>query len=184
MRVTDWSPDNRGLLWYSGDPYQIEYFDLASGRRTNLLRHPTDHLLYGKFSPDNRWISFTQRTDAGHGRLFVAPFSGLHTIEPQQWIPISEEGADDYSVWSFDGQALYFSSVRDGFTCLWEQRLDPGSHRPLGNAFPLHHFHARLRSDHKGWTVSASRIAIALQEVTGTIWMMTRPSASDRKPPH
>jgi hypothetical protein len=71
--ATDWSSRNTGLLVFVGNPYQIDYLDLASSRRSVLLKHCTYSLLYGRFSPDYRFISFTARTDANHARIFLAP---------------------------------------------------------------------------------------------------------------
>ena len=38
-------------------------------------------------------------------------------------------------IWSPDGNLLYFLSERDGFRCIWGQKLDPASKRPLGAPF-------------------------------------------------
>jgi hypothetical protein len=45
--------------------------------------------------------------------------------------------------WSPDGALLYFLSERDGFRCLWAQRLEPTAKTPFGPAVPVHHFHSR-----------------------------------------
>ncbi len=174
LRATDWSLADKGLLVFLGNPYQIDYLDVASRQRTTLLRHPSYQLLYGKFSPDNRWISFTARIDSSHGRIFIAPFAGLQPVAENTWIPIADADPDDYAVWSRDGLTMYFTSSRDGFTCLWGQRLDAEHHRPVGNVFEVAHFHGRLRFEHKGFSLSDGRVSIALAEKIGSIWMMSR----------
>jgi hypothetical protein len=40
-----------------------------------------------------------------------------------------------------DGNALYYASERDGYRCLWVQRLDAATKRPVGEAQVLQHFH-------------------------------------------
>jgi Tol biopolymer transport system component/DNA-binding winged helix-turn-helix (wHTH) protein len=174
LRATDWSSSGKSLLVFAGDPYQIDLLDFASRRRTALLKHPAYGLLYARFSPDNRWISFTARTDSNHGRIFIAPFSGFAPILVSAWIPVADVDTDDNAIWSPDGTALYFTSSKDGFACLWRQPLDPASHAPKGEPFAVHHFHGRLRFSHTGFSLSNSRIAMPLVEKTGGIWMMSR----------
>src|SRR5262249_59811547 len=77
LRATDWSRDEKTLLVFGGNPYQINILDLASHQQTPLLKHPTFSLLYGRFSPDNRWLSFTARTQVNRGRIAIAPMDGL-----------------------------------------------------------------------------------------------------------
>jgi len=59
----DWSRDEKTLLMYGGNPYQVNVLDLASHQQTPLLKHPRHHLLRARFSPDNRWVSFMIRTE-------------------------------------------------------------------------------------------------------------------------
>jgi eukaryotic-like serine/threonine-protein kinase len=178
IRATDWSSSGKSLLIFAGDPYRIDLLDVASHRRTALLKHPLYHLLYGKFSVDNRWISFTARMDSNHGRIFVAPFHGPEAIAVTTWIPVADVDTDDNAIWSPDGITLYFTSSKDGFACLWGQRLDPASHAPTGEPFAVRHFHGRLRFDHKGFTLANGRIAMPLVQKTGGIWMMSRSAAA------
>jgi hypothetical protein len=44
-----------------------------------------------------------------------------------------------------DGKVIFFSSIRDGFRCIWAQRLGANL-RPLGAAFAVYHSHERRRS--------------------------------------
>jgi Tol biopolymer transport system component/DNA-binding winged helix-turn-helix (wHTH) protein len=80
LRATDWSSDGKRLLVFGGNPYQIETLDLASHQRTPILKHPQYNLLYGRFSPDNRWVSFTVRTQPSQGRIVVARLDGSKPI--------------------------------------------------------------------------------------------------------
>src|SRR4029077_5427954 len=56
------------VLVFGANPYQINVLDLASHQQPPLLKHPTYTLLYARFSPDNRWVSFTVRTDPNRGQ--------------------------------------------------------------------------------------------------------------------
>jgi len=107
----------------------------------------------------------------------VAPTDGPKPLPERSWIPVTEERDDDWANWSPDGKTLYFTSARDGHTCLWAQRLDAGTHRPLGEAFAVQHFHGRATYKQNGWWAAGGRIAVVLNERTGNIWMMQRSGA-------
>jgi Tol biopolymer transport system component/DNA-binding winged helix-turn-helix (wHTH) protein len=188
LRAQDWSRDEKTLLIYGGSPYQINALDLASHRQSALLKHPTNGLIYGRFSPDNRWVSFTARTQPSRGLIMIAPVDGPKPVPESAWIKIAEEAIEDRADWSPDGNTLYFTSGRDGHTCLWGQRLEAISHRPVGEAFAVQHFHGRASYAQLGWSAAGGRIAITLDESTGNIWIMSRsdrgvasyPSANNR----
>lgn len=173
LRATDWSHDEKSLLIFGGDPYRIDLLDIASRKATALITHPAWNLLYGRFSPDERWVSLTARVEPGRGRIVIAPIDGPKPVPESAWIAISDAGAEDYANWSPDGKTLYFTSGRDGNNCLWGQRIDAQSRRPVGEVFAVQHFHGRTYFDHEGWSAAGGRIALALGEGTGSIWTMS-----------
>ncbi len=172
LRATDWARDEKSILIFGGNPYRISVLDIASRRQTVLLEHPTQHLLYGHFSPDERWISFTARVRPDRGLIAIAPVSARKPIARSSWIPISEEGIEDWCVWSPDGGTIYFTSPRDGYVCFWGQRIDTQSHKPVGQPFPVQHFHGQMLYKRGGWSASRERFAMVLAGDRGTIWMM------------
>jgi hypothetical protein len=87
---------------------------------------------------------------------------------------LAETGPEDWANWSPDGKTLYFPSPADGHNCLWGQRIEASSHRPVGEAFAVQHFHGRVSYVSRGWSMGGGRIALALVEATGNIWMMSR----------
>ncbi len=177
LRATDWSREEKAVLVFGGSPYQINVLNLASHEQTPLLRHPNYHLLYGRFSPDNRWVSFTIRTEPNRGYIAIAPIDGPKPVPESAWIKIAPSEAQDWANWSPDGKTLYFTSSRDGHHCLWGQRLEGSSHRPAGEAFAVQHFHGRVSYQQGGWSAAGGRIVAVLVENTGNIWMMSRSSA-------
>src|SRR5262249_18320081 len=62
-----------------------------------------------------------------------------------EWIAITDGAADDKPRWSPDGATLYFLSKRDGFRCIWAQRVDARKH-PAGQPIPIFHAHEARRS--------------------------------------
>ncbi len=177
LRATDWSLDEKTLVVHGGDPTQINILDIASRQQIPLVKHPDYNVLYGRWSPDNRWISFTARVEPAVGRIVIAPADGPKPIPESAWLTIAEAQPDDNANWSLDGKTLYFTSSKDGYSCLWGQRVDASSRQPVGEAFAVQHFHGRLSFDHGGWSAAAGRIAIPLVERTGNIWMMSRSGA-------
>jgi hypothetical protein len=177
LRATDWSGDEQGMLVFVGNPYQINRLDLSTRRQAPLVKHPSFHVLYGRFSPDDRWISFTARLQPDRGRILIAPTTGPTPIPESAWVTIADAEPDDLADWSPDGNTLYFSSRRDGYTCLWGQRLDPSSRHPIGEPFAVRHLHGRLSFDHYGWSPAATGFTMPLVEVTGNLWMMSRAGA-------
>ena len=178
LRATDWSRDEKTLLMFEGNPYQINVLDLASHQQTPLVKHPAYNLIYGRFSPDNRWLSFTVRTQPNRGRIAIAPVGGPKPVPESDWITIAEGGPDEWANWSPDGKTLYFPSWKDGHSYLWAQRLEASSHRPLGEPFAAQHLHGRVSYRlQSGWSAAGGRIAMVLVEDTGNIWMMSRSGA-------
>ena len=111
-------------------------------------------------------------------QVFVAPYRGHVRIEANEWIPVTQGwDADDKPRWSPNGNLLYFISDRDGFRCIWAQRLDPDTKRPVGEPFDVKHFHrARLSMLNVNLalleiSVARDRMVFCLGERTGNIWM-------------
>ena len=176
LRATDWSRDEKKLLLYEGSPYQIDILDIASHQRTPILKHSTYNLLYGRFSPDNRSVSFTVRNQPDRAMIVIAPLDGSKMVPQSAWIKIAEEEGEDRAEWSPDGKTLYYTSARDGHTCLWGQRIETESHRPMGKAFAVQHFHGHSSYQQGGWSSAEGRIVVGLVDDKENVWMMSRAS--------
>jgi Tol biopolymer transport system component/DNA-binding winged helix-turn-helix (wHTH) protein len=184
FRATDWSRDESALLVFEGVPYEISSLDLASHKRTTILKS-ANSLIYARYSPDNRWISFTERLKAGRARIMIAPVNGTNLIPESEWIEVADARPDDWAIWSSDGRTLYFPSAKDGHSCFWGQRLDPDSHRPVGEPFAVLHLHGHLTYQQAGWSAAGGRLVLVATEDTGNIWIMSRakPETSTKKNP-
>jgi len=176
-----WSSTGTRLLYNCPIPGPVWMYDVASGDS----REVTGKLGLFNFkpSPDYRWVEFSKvATDGSTFREFIArsPFDAGVLPPEHDWIAVTpdEENAQK-AAWSADGAVLYFFSTRDGFGCVWAQRLDRYSKSPLGPAFAVYHSHAARRSISnvpglgQNLSVAGNRIAFVLGEQTGNLWMAT-----------
>jgi Tol biopolymer transport system component len=176
--VQDWSRDKTRLLFLAGSPTELFVLHLPSGRKTRALQRSPHSLWQAKFSPDDRWISVLEPIDAqGHTRIWIVPFRDGAVPNAVQWVGVtSGDDWDDKPRWSPDGNLMYFTSLRDGFHCLWAQRLRPDTKEPMGSAFPVQHFHsARVSMSNAGFVgletaVGRDKVFINLGELRGNIW--------------
>ncbi|OFW08702.1 MAG: hypothetical protein A3H96_08545 [Acidobacteria bacterium RIFCSPLOWO2_02_FULL_67_36] len=181
VRVWDLSSDGERFLFAfrsSGELGSIGLFDLGSRQKTELMKSPRP-LVRARFSPDDRWISFGETTGPGRSRVEIAPFAAGTVPSRDRWIAVTDdESFHDKPVWSPDGNLLYFTSDRDGFRCIWAQRLDPKTKRPVGPPLQIYHSHSARRSLLNAniipleLHVAPGRLVFHLGEITGNIWMV------------
>jgi len=170
--VWDWSPDNQGILFSKRGQPSISFLTLA-GKKDRIFLKPTkDNFFQARFSPDGAWVTFLTS-----GGVWVAPLRNGVAASEREWFPITEEHARvDKPRWSADGTIIYYTSQRDGFLCLWAQRLDRASKRPVSPPWAVYHFHtARLSMTTVGLggleiSVAKNMIVLNLGELMGNIW--------------
>jgi Tol biopolymer transport system component len=177
----DWSPDESEILvqqQHGSSPLGVDLLKLPSRQTTGLLQHPKWNLSNPRFSPDGRWIVFHAIVGPVRRQIFVAPLVDGAAAGESQWIPITDgQGLDRNAVFSADANLLYFLSERDGFRCIWTQRLDRQS-RPQGAAFPVVHLHHSKRSLGAGGTgaiglaAAPGKLVFSAAEFTGNIWIL------------
>ena len=133
-------PDIRGdrvVFTYGGDLWTAP---AAGGSALHLTSHPGVEV-FGKFSPDGKWIAFTGQYD-GDEQVYVVPTSGG---EPRQLTfypakgPLPPRWGWDNQVfgWSKDSKRIYFRSLRDSWSLpiarLYSVSVDGGP----ATAFPM-----------------------------------------------
>lgn len=112
-------PDIRGdrvVFTYGGDLWTAP---AAGGTATHLTTHPGVEV-FGKFSPDGKWVAFTGQYD-GDEQVYVVPTSGG---EPRQLTfypakgPLPPRWGWDNQVfgWTKDSKRIIFRSLRDSWT--------------------------------------------------------------------
>lgn len=172
-----WSSDGKRLLCVGAEPARISVIDLRSRQKMPLLNHSTWTLWQPYFSPDDRWVVFNA-TLAGRSRIFIAPVRSRGLTPESDWIAITDGVWDDIPRWSPDGNSVYFMSERDGYRCIWAQRLD-ASKQPSGAAVPIFHAHEARRSllniqaGNLQMSVARDKIVFNMSEQSGNIWMAT-----------
>jgi Tol biopolymer transport system component/DNA-binding winged helix-turn-helix (wHTH) protein len=162
----------------------VMQFDVSTGSAKRLANREAFFPKKGPFrvfemrySPDGRWLAF-HGLNAYRRAIFVIDTTATNGKDAE-WIPATTEpGMSDSRVaWSPDGNLLYFVSDRDGFRCIWAQRLEGETKRPVDRPFALYHFHQASRRIHHnvgrvGLAVARDKIVVALEELRGNVWML------------
>jgi Tol biopolymer transport system component len=165
-QATAWSPDGNYLIGNSRDG-RLFLLEVTSRRRINLVAMSGRWFAGGAFSPDSRWITFLENGFPWRER--IAPFQGETMAPESAWFSVLSE----LRAWSPDGSLVYGDSDHDGFKCLWAQRLDSTTKRPIGPPISILHEHGAGRSVFTSASISVARdrMVFTLAERTGNIWM-------------
>ena len=133
-------------------------------------------LAQAKLSHDGKWITFNAVAEQ-HSRIFIAPFRE-ERVPTTEWIPLTDGASwDDVPRLSPDDRLLYFISHRDGFRCIWAERLGADK-RPAGPPWPVYHFHSPRRSlaqeslGYTGLSVGRGVLIFNQGETTGNVWLL------------
>ena len=131
-------PDIRGdrvVFTYAGDLWTAPS---SGGSATRLTSHPGVEV-FGKFSPDGKWVAFTGQYD-GDEQVYVVPTSGGDprqlTFYPARG-PLAPRWGWDNQVfgWTKDSKNIIFRSLRDSWTLpiarLYKVSVDGGLATPL-----------------------------------------------------
>ena len=146
---------------------------ISTGAREIVLSHPKKGLYGARFSPDGRWIAFASGLSGGQARIYVAPVRRPAARETE-WIQISGDFAGEPS-WSPNGEVLYFRSKRDGYHCIWAQKLERGK-KPAGEPISIQHFHSvglglyLVKATDFNLSVGKTRLVLNVAKDSGSLW--------------
>jgi eukaryotic-like serine/threonine-protein kinase len=165
--ATDWTLDGKRIIG-NGVDGRAWVLDVASRHKTDLLA-TRRWIATGSFSPDNRWFTFLDGTS---WRGYLAPFQAKSPIGESAWIGIMDGNGGS---WSPDGKLVYTFSGRDGYKCIWAQRLDTGTKRPIGAPFAVFHSHnvrvSLANQTEVSLAIGRDKMLFNMGERTGNIWM-------------
>jgi hypothetical protein len=175
-----WSPTGDFVLVAQPSaPGAIALVNRVTGRLSTYMRGPMGAELRARgISVDGKWVAFTLHRGQPGFRRYVAPFAPARAPLPDEWIEVGSSTADHpYSRWSPDGGTLYFGSTRDGFACLWAQRLNRRTMHPEGKPFAIEHFHLptmALESPSLAYpfALGSDAAIVSITERTGGLWVL------------
>jgi WD40-like Beta Propeller Repeat len=165
---------------------RIVALDLRTKTEHDFLSHPNGALYHPFFSWDDHWVVFKKVPSSDlTGRIsqiLIAPVRHGSAGTEAEWIPVTDGlHSDDKPQFSADGNTVYFTSTRDGYLCIWAQKLDPATKRPFGSPFVYEHFHnssghfASINQIASDLSLARDKILINLPEIRPAIWMTQMP---------
>ena len=177
--VSGWQMDFGRSGRQTNGRYEICLFPVSAAPHAEtvmrlIASNPDDNLYQGRFSPDQRWISFiaANAVNAEISIIKVVPAQG------GEWIRITEgKYFDDKPRWSPDGRTLYFISNRTGFFNVWGIHIDPATAHPVGEPFRVTAFESpnqMIMSDVRNMdmALTANQLMLPITEASGGIWIL------------
>jgi Tol biopolymer transport system component len=177
-----WSATGAWLFYAAKtDRFGVDALHVSSGRKYKLIDGLGYDITFFHTSPDDRWAVASAYSDP-ISRIQIAPFREGAPISQKEWLSIADDAAEhDRPMWSTDGTLVYYTSYRDGFRCIWAQRLHDATKRPAGPPVPVYHSHpSRISLRNAGQNrfkiaVARGRLIFNMGELRGNIWMATLP---------
>ena len=172
----DWTADGKKILYYTNAPVHYKTIDVATGEQQEVWPE-TDQVppIDLRFSPSQEWLAFWVW---GNGWSFVSPVKGGKGLAENEWTRLDEFQGRDFSHpwWSPDGNMLYHLSRRDGFKCIWVQRLNPATKAAQGPPMEVRHLHNRLRYSESGgagfgYAMTPDTLYLPLAEAKSNLWL-------------
>jgi Tol biopolymer transport system component len=161
-------------------PGRIVALDSTSGAEREFLATSDNPIESASFSWDDRWVAFAKIIDTNKSQILIAPVRDGAAGEEAEWIAVTDgTQSNGGPLFSPDGNTVYFTSKRDGYSCIWAQRLAPETKRPVGEAVGYEHFHNSAQKDLAGFwnggdaalSVARDKIVVSLVQWHVGIWM-------------
>ena len=159
----------------------VGLLEVPTGKRIEYLKSADLQFAESSISQDGKWTVFAAHRSTRDFTIYVARFSPERPPPAAEWVEILRSPETDPNArWSPDGNLLYFSSDRDGYNCLWAQRLEHSTKRPQGELFAVQHFHvpSQVLMAPSFWfpiALGPDKVVISLNERSGGIWMLNLP---------
>jgi tricorn protease len=102
-----WSPDSKKILW-SDKKLRLHYVDVASKQVRLVTQVKVWEIRDAVWSPDSRWIAFSQEEREGLDRVY------LYSVEQEHILPVTDGWfVSTHPCFSSDGKYLFLVSRRD-----------------------------------------------------------------------
>jgi serine/threonine protein kinase/Tol biopolymer transport system component len=171
--------DNRRVLAIQDDTHALVLYDVVSGSMENIVQVSEGRLGRPHASPDDEWLAYTWSREAGT-ETFLTVLNPRHAQSPDSSIEIDEPTTTGRPAgWALDSRVVYLLLDTDGFRCVWGQRIDPASGRPVGTPFAVRHFHSGTASNQGGFGTSfgdantAKGFMYEDRTYVGNLWKLT-----------
>jgi Tol biopolymer transport system component len=174
---TGWAPNGDRILLAPDAAAGISVVDRRTHELQSLYREQGVELGDAQVSPNGKWIVFC--VSYGHSRrsLVIAPFDTSIRTFSSRWYRITDSRFRDQKPrWSDDGSVIYFESDRDGFDCIWAQRIDLVHGRPAGGPVAVQHYHTAAVSLGEAseavfnLAVHGNKLFLNVPRVHGNVW--------------
>lgn len=171
--IISWSADSKRVLYAPRGLESWNTIDVETREVTVLLDNPGNHIHVPKLSPDGHWLLMkTFESPKQATGAVIAPVRNGAAAPRSEWITVAERKSGIGGFWSPDGNLVYLPTPHEGFSCLYAQRVRPGTKQPVGEAFPVLHMHdERHRPDYRLNTFGSDRLYLSVRETTGNIWL-------------
>lgn len=162
--------------------FRIDSINLRTKAEKEFLSDPENPLFHAFISWDGRWVVFKKlwlQLPGQPGQIFIAPVRQGVTGPKSEWIAITDgKSGDDKPQFSPDGNTIYFTSRRDGYLCIWAQRLNPMTKHTVGAPFAFEHFHnaagraaSAFQTTMYDLSVAKDKVVINLPQLQSDIWI-------------
>ena len=174
----DWSADGRSILGACRPNNRVHTAIClvpvdSDAPATVVVSDPQRGLHNARFSPDQKWITFT-----ADGEQPATATVRVQSTSGGPVIPITDgRFLVDKARWSQDGRVIYFVSNRSGFLNIWGRRFDPAKGEAVGEAFQATRFEGPrqgLATDLNlvDFSARAGQLFVPVTERTAGIWVL------------
>jgi eukaryotic-like serine/threonine-protein kinase len=161
---------------------KITAVDLATKQEREVLSDPRHPVYHAFLSRDDRWIVFKRWISWTKSQIMMAPVRDGRAAPEGEWVALTDgRFCDDKPQITGASDFVYFTSDRDGYLCVWAQRLDVRTKHPIDQPRAVEHFHNSTGRDAVNFpgnqgmvdlTMAADKLFINLPLRRADIWTL------------